>query len=290
MKVLFITGKKNKVQDVRMHLLRKFMPFECDIHSISESKRNKNFKGYDLIYYTQFSLAANLPLRGKKIASITSHKCLDELKKTRQIIRQFEGMSVNNTILLKKLSPYIPNIHYTPNGVDTKFFNFKDKIMSSRPVIGWVGNKDRRTKNFKSIVRPLRSSCKEFDVKIVATSKRDAKNPFSMSQMRDYYHGLDFFLVSSSTEGTPNPALEAMSCGVPVITTPVGNMIEIVEEGVNGIFVNPDYSEIVEKLESLVTLSSEKYKQLRINARSKIEPWDWSIKSKLWVDFFENYC
>ncbi len=41
-------------------------------------------------------------------------------------------------------------------------------------------------------------------------------------------------------DGIPNVLVEAMACGVPVITTPVSGVPELVEDGVNGLLVPPD--------------------------------------------------
>jgi glycosyltransferase involved in cell wall biosynthesis len=45
--------------------------------------------------------------------------------------------------------------------------------------------------------------------------------------MVEWYRDLDVLLVTSSAEGTPSVLLEAMACGVPVISTPVGIAPEV---------------------------------------------------------------
>lgn len=45
-------------------------------------------------------------------------------------------------------------------------------------------------------------------------------------RMPQFYSKIDCYICASLHEGTPNPVLEAMACGVPVITTNVG----VVEE------------------------------------------------------------
>jgi len=48
-----------------------------------------------------------------------------------------------------------------------------------------------------------------------------------------------FCLPSYANEGVPQALMQAMACALPVITTPVGSIEEIVEAGVNGIIVPP---------------------------------------------------
>jgi len=48
-----------------------------------------------------------------------------------------------------------------------------------------------------------------------------------------------FCLPSYANEGVPQALMQAMACGLPVITTPVGSIDEIVEAGVTGVMVPP---------------------------------------------------
>ena len=46
--------------------------------------------------------------------------------------------------------------------------------------------------------------------------------------IKNYYNILDFYLICSREEGGPK-SLESMACSVPVITTPVGQTVELVK-------------------------------------------------------------
>lgn len=55
--------------------------------------------------------------------------------------------------------------------------------------------------------------------------------------VRDCLQQADVFVLSSLSEGISNAVLEAMSCGVPVVTTDCGGMREAVTDGVEGFVV-----------------------------------------------------
>lgn len=62
-----------------------------------------------------------------------------------------------------------------------------------------------------------------------------------------------FCLPSYANEGVPQALMQAMACGLPVVTTPVGSIAEIVTDGVTGVLVPPqDAPRLREAIESLL--------------------------------------
>ncbi len=57
---------------------------------------------------------------------------------------------------------------------------------------------------------------------------------------RNVYEALDLFVLSSVREGLPNVLLEAMALGVPVLATRIAGIPRLVEDGVNGLLIEPD--------------------------------------------------
>lgn len=57
-----------------------------------------------------------------------------------------------------------------------------------------------------------------------------------------YLQGSDIFVMASRTEGMSNALLEAMSYGLPCVTTSVGGNREIINHGENGLLVEPEDS------------------------------------------------
>ena len=62
------------------------------------------------------------------------------------------------------------------------------------------------------------------------------------------YNQSKIFVMPSLNEGGPRVTLEAMACKVPVITTKVGVMLDVIKDGENGMFIDWSSKDIVEKI------------------------------------------
>jgi len=94
-----------------------------------------------------------------------------------------------------------------------------------------------------------------------------------------YYNTADFFVLpSKSGEGLPLVALEAMSCGVPVIATDVGGTSEVMTEEY-GKLVPPNAPEAL--AEAILEFSQRDFSALRKNLRKMVEQkysWDKNVE------------
>jgi glycosyltransferase involved in cell wall biosynthesis len=106
-------------------------------------------------------------------------------------------------------------------------------------------------------------------------------------EMLEFYRALDVYVCASRAEGTPNTCLEAAACGVPLLTTCVGNMPELVVEGVNGFFVERDLDEIARKLQ-LLRDDANLRTAMSTQIQHDIQAWDWSLRSQAYRRMFEE--
>jgi glycosyltransferase involved in cell wall biosynthesis len=66
------------------------------------------------------------------------------------------------------------------------------------------------------------------------------------------YNRAGMCVCAATAEGGPRVTVEAMACGVPVISTPVGMMRELVRDGENGLLFQWDAAELAAKIRLLL--------------------------------------
>lgn len=79
----------------------------------------------------------------------------------------------------------------------------------------------------------------------------------------------NFLLLPSYREGYPGIIIEAMSVGVPAVTTAVGGIPEIVEDGHNGILIKPGDTDSLR--ERIIALTQSDYERMSRNALNRFK-------------------
>jgi glycosyltransferase involved in cell wall biosynthesis len=94
--------------------------------------------------------------------------------------------------------------------------------------------------------------------------------PLSGSELVGAYRNASIFVCPSLIEPFGIVAVEAMSCGIPVVASRVDGLLDIVEDGINGLFFEPgNAQELASCIELL--LKDENYrKKLGRNARETV--------------------
>ncbi len=82
------------------------------------------------------------------------------------------------------------------------------------------------------------------------TNIRIVNNP---GDLDSYYKAADIYFLSSKIEGLPNTIMEAMSYSLPVVSTKVGDVEYLVQDGVNGLLSpKEDYRSLATHLKTLI--------------------------------------
>ena len=116
---------------------------------------------------------------------------------------------------------------------------------------------------------PLLEEMKRMALELGIASSVDFRR--HVNQIADFLHATDIFVFPSLQEGLPNSLLEAMACGLPVVATRIGGIMDIVKDGESGILVKSgDSNDLTEGLLRLLKddefaahIASNAYKTIR---------------------------
>jgi len=95
------------------------------------------------------------------------------------------------------------------------------------------------------------------------------------------------FVMNSKSEGGPRILLEAMGCGMPVISTPVGIASSVISVGQNGLLSTGSAQNLGFRIQSLLKDKSLREK-LGENARDVLRQYDRSVLVKAYADFLKS--
>jgi glycosyltransferase involved in cell wall biosynthesis len=91
-----------------------------------------------------------------------------------------------------------------------------------------------------------------------------------VEEMEEVYSLLDMLVIASSTEGIPLTVLEAMRHGIPVVSTGVGGIPEVIDDGVDGLIVEAgDMGALCRAVETLV-VDGNRYMAISRKAQNKV--------------------
>ena len=90
------------------------------------------------------------------------------------------------------------------------------------------------------------------------------------SEPEVFFKKADIFVLTSEFEGTPNVILEAMASGLPVVSSKVGNLPFIIEDGMNGFFFDGTVDALFKLIGNLLK-DPKRLDLIAFNARKTIE-------------------
>lgn len=206
------------------------------------------------------------------------------------------------------LIPYTINTEIFKPGKKSYELRKKYQINDNEFIIGFVGkgqaNLDDRKgiALFLKIIRDLKKLIINFSIVLVGPGWEELAAQITELGIRvltfsfrttyetaDVYPVMNMLLVTSSEEGGPCTILEAMACGIPVITSNVGHVPEVIEDGMDGFICKSRTVE--EYILKIMLLNSypELQKKISRNAIKKIinERDDSTILNR--IDFHKIY-
>ena len=103
------------------------------------------------------------------------------------------------------------------------------------------------------------------------------------------YHALDAYLVPSNQEGGPKSALESLATGVPLVSTRVGQVPEIVEDGQSALLADVGDAETLASHVLRLHEHAELVSALRERGRATAEAHTYAALDDRWGMLFEGF-
>lgn len=172
------------------------------------------------------------------------------------------------------------NVSIAQYGIDIERFKFNEDYDSNNRTIGYVG----RIVPWKGLYE-IAKAAKELGTKVICMGKIDKSDYWEKLQeykdvldirfntptekQPEVYHEMGVYVgnsVDNIEEGTLG-FLEAMSCGIPVVTTPAGLAADIVKDGEHVLITDyENYDSLISRLRTFFEMDAKKKNEMREKA------------------------
>lgn len=198
------------------------------------------------------------------------------------------------------------NIKYIPNTIEIENYAFSQRHYE-HPNILWVRSfseiynpelavkvlkclKDSKVESTLCMVGPdsdgsmntVMKLANELHVEVKFTGKLTKQEWTELSE--DY----NVFINTTNIDNTPISVIEAMALGIPIVSTNVGGIPYLIEDGLNGTLVEKNNSEAM--AHSILNLFENAVKRdlMVLNARKLSETFDWNHVKNQWNEILKN--
>ena len=112
--------------------------------------------------------------------------------------------------------------------------------------------------------------------------------PVEPASMPGLYDSHSVFLNASFVDNQPLSVLEAMASGMPVVTTPIGDIPNMVQDGESGTLVPAGDPSAMAKAATLLLEQPERAALMARRAQESLMQYDWSNVGPAWADTYRR--
>ena len=271
--------------------------YECDFldwndYDLSKKFLNNDWKNYDIILGNSCMVRESTikkfrnkdmtcEMLNKMIITIHSPEIKnDGTKYSENVSPQYKEGPVFTGIskeIVNKLQKNGINSIYSPSGVDIDNFNFI-KTINKIETVGFIGSDTDDGTNYVK----RQTMFKEILEKTTLNGEFIYNKP--LSDKKKMYENIDMLICTSVFEGGPLGVFEAIACGIPVISTKVGNVNEL--KNIKTFETVEEAVEIINYLNGDETLLQDYITKLTSEV---VKNWSWNvIYDKYWKNIFEH--
>lgn len=220
-----------------------------------------------------------------------------------RLLHSAAAVTVPSPYLLTTMHHYPVEMNLLPNPLDISVYKFRLREQPE-PNLVWL-------RAFHSIYNPslapmilasLKDNFPSIDLAMIGPDRGDGSlqalrqvakelgvldritlpGKITKPEVSDWLNKGDIFLNTTNVDNTPVSVLEAMACGLCVVSTNVGGLTYLMEHEHDALLVPPHDPAAMAKAVSRLLTEPGLAKRLSRNARQKAEQFDWSIILPKW--------
>ena len=219
-------------------------PFRGGFHYKSDEVRNHDVLGEIDNYYKKIKFEAIS--KQKNLIVVSPSKWLADEAKLSEVFKERKVISIYNTLDTKVFKPLAENFSrdFFSLPPESKVFMFASQN---------VENKRKGFDLLLPIIKKYKENKKVFFLVIGSKTEELIQSnviftgPISDERiMAMAYSASDFFVLPSREDNLPNTMLESIACGTPIISFPIGDTKEIIEDSGCGLLASNISSDALE--------------------------------------------
>lgn len=240
-----------------------------------------------------------LTLHGGSLPEFSSRYTLP----VQRLLASANAVTVPSHYLFEKLRPYRDDLQLIPNAVDISRYPFHRRV-SPEPSLIWL-------RAFHEIYNPelavemlykLRSKFPAARLIMVGPDKGDGSlqstqqhaaelglmdsvkfsGSVPKSEVPVWLNKGDIFINTTNFDNTPISVMEAMACGLCVVSTNVGGLPYLLEDNRDALLVPPNDPSAMSVAITCILTEPGLAEKLSENARTKVEQFNWKIILPMW--------
>jgi glycosyltransferase involved in cell wall biosynthesis len=191
-----------------------------------------------------------------------------------QIALLFSTHIVVKSKNILRFVPYKSKTTIIPNGVDFRVF----KPISAgikKVIVLCLANPSDARKNVNLVKNAMQ---------LINNQKLKLLNPFPIShnQFPAYLNNSSVFVLTSYNEGSPNVIKEAMACNIPIVSTNVGDVEEVIGQTKGCFITSLNPYDVAEKIKQAIRYGK------RTNGRTNIAQYEASSIAKKIIKIYDS--
>ena len=224
-------------------------------------------------------------------------------RRVRRLLRSAAVVTAPSHYLCEQMRGYRDDIRVLPNALEMSAYPFHVREQP-RPHIVWLRafNRIYAPELAPAVLARLVASFPDARLTMIGPDKLDGsleqtQRAATFFQVRDrlafagavpkgdvpaWLDAADIFLNSTNVDNTPVSVLEAMACGLCIVSTRVGGIPYLLEDGEDALLVPPNDPDAMAEAVKRILMEPGLGARLSRNARTKAAQFDWRLILPRW--------